>query len=101
VANIFRPGYWLRALTAAPKAQTYDASASADSNVAEGRGPGAGPSTDAVERSQSLAERILLRAYRKWCEAGCPSGREVEFRALAERELLEEIHHGRPTPPAP
>jgi hypothetical protein len=36
---------------------------------------------------QPSPDRIRLRAYEKWTQAGCPSGDGVSFWLEAEREL--------------
>lgn len=44
-----------------------------------------------AEASRSLQDRISERAYFRWCEAGQPPGRDVDYWLTAEHEVLAEI----------
>lgn len=89
MVNIFRPSTWLPARRE---------SAAGDADRVESIDQG-----DVMEMAQPVArtapriqkpvqERIEERAYRKWLDAGCPGGQDVQFWLEAEQEVLEEIH---------
>lgn len=94
--NIFRPSSWLRTKSnddaPAPRnsdrsereesASEYGAETTISSRVSE----------PAPIPTAPLKERIEIRAYQKWCDDGCPVGKDVEYWLAAERELLDETN---------
>lgn len=90
MANIFRPSTWLRprsnegegrSQTAEPDLERRAVGAQDSASISDSRGRSAG--------LRGARDRIEERAYFLWCEAGCPSGQDVDYWLAAEREILE------------
>jgi hypothetical protein len=93
MANIFRPSTWLRGKNRPEPTSPSPAPARTHSGgVREATTDVYNDEEVAVTASSnaSLHEQIEQRAYFLWCEAGCPTGQDVNYWLAAERELLDE-----------
>lgn len=93
MANIFRPSTWLRGPRSEPETSP-SRGGHGSTAAAEEKGPVLAVEL-AANPPTAPREEVERRAHRRWCDAGCPAGRDHEFWLAAEREVLEELQKSR------
>lgn len=101
MANIFKPGTWLQVFQDRPSEQAQQAEAKQSRSrpidpceVLDQRPEMVRDHHDIAPPQLPIRERIEKRAYAKWCAAGFPPGRDLEYWLEAEQEILESIDRG-------
>ncbi len=100
MANIFRPGSWLKG-TPIPNTESQGTAHSSSKTRAvttsepKDRVAVSAEGVSLTTRSGSVQDQIGVRAYFKWLQAGQPQGNDSQFWLEAEREILEEMQTGK------
>ena len=99
MSNIFRPLSWWgsrRTTESRPESADFDSAAGDGRAGSVVRAAAPAEPAKAVDEPPRAADPDAVRrkieelAYRNWCEAGCPPGRDLEIWCAAEREVLEK-----------